>query len=81
MTEAGIDVQVDGSLSVTIGLGSFDDWWAPYEEPAGSVGDYLASRTPEQVAELRELCRTKLPDGPFDLTVWTWTAVGHAPSR
>ena len=60
---------------MTIGLTSFEDWWAPFEEPAGSVGDYLATRTPEQVAELRDLCRTRLPDGPFELTVWTWTAV------
>ncbi len=29
-------------------------------------------------AELRELCRSRLPDGPFELTVWTWTAVGRA---
>jgi SAM-dependent methyltransferase len=68
-----------GELSVTLALTSFDDWWAPYEEPAGSVGDYLAGRTPDQVAELRELCRSKLPDGPFDLTVWTWVATSHTP--
>jgi SAM-dependent methyltransferase len=76
--EAGLVDVEGGELAVTIGLTSFDDWWAPYEEPAGSVGDYLATRTPEQVADLRELCRSRLPDGPFDLTAWTWTAVGRA---
>jgi len=81
MTEAGLHVETDGSLSVTIGLASFEDWWAPFEEPAGSVGDYLATRTPEQIAKLRDLCRTRLPDGPFDLTVWAWTAVGRVPPR
>ncbi len=81
MTEAGIDVEVDGQQSVTIQLASFEDWWAPYEEPAGSVGDYLAGRTPEQVAELRELLRSRLPEGPFEVTAWTWTAVGRSPSR
>jgi len=76
--EAGlVDVHA-GALSVTIPLASFEDWWAPYEEPAGSVGDYLATRTPEQVAELRELCRSRLPDGAFEVTAWTWTAVGRA---
>jgi SAM-dependent methyltransferase len=79
MTEAGLDVATHGQLSVTIGLASFEDWWAPYEEPAGSVGDYLATRTPEQVAEVREGCRARLPDGPFELTAWTWTAVGRVP--
>ena len=81
MTEAGLVVEADGSLSVTIDLASFEDWWAPFEEPAGSVGDYLATRTPEQVDALRELCRSRLPDGPFDLTVWAWTAVGRVPPR
>ncbi len=41
------------------------------------MGDYLATRTPDQIAELRDLCRARLPDGPFDLTVWAWTAVGR----
>jgi SAM-dependent methyltransferase len=76
--EAGIADVEGGELSVTIRLESFEDWWAPYEEPAGSVGDYLATRTPDQVAELRERCRSRLPDGPFDLTAVAWTAVGRA---
>jgi len=73
-----VDVE-PGELAVTIRLESFDTWWAPYEEPAGSAGDYLATRTPDQVAELKELLRERLPDGPFDLTVWTWTAIGRVP--
>lgn len=77
MGEAGLAVETDGWLSVTIGLASFDDWWAPFAEPAGSAGDYLATRTPDQVTELREVCRSKLPEGPFDLTVWTWATVGR----
>ncbi len=78
MTEAGLAVEVDGWISVTIGLASFEDWWGPFEEPAGSAGDYLATRSAEQIEALREHCRSKLPDGPFDLTVWTWTVVGRA---
>src|SRR3954447_9197343 len=75
--EAGLTDVEGGELAVTIRLESFEDWWAPYEEPAGSVGDYLSTRTPDQVAELRERCRSRLPDGPFDLTAVTWTAVGR----
>jgi len=77
--EAGLASVEGGELSVRVPLMSFEDWWAPYNEPAGSVGDYLATRTPEQVAELRELLRSQLPAGPFDMTVWTWTAVGVVP--
>jgi SAM-dependent methyltransferase len=76
--QAGLDSIETGELSVTLHVPSFEDWWAPYTEPAGSVADYLATRTPDQVAELRELCRAHLGDGPFDQTAWTWTAVGRA---
>jgi len=78
--EAGLVDIVEGTLSVTVSMASFDEWWAPYEEPVGSVGDYLATRTPEQVAALKELCRTHLPDGPFDLTAVAWSATARSPS-
>lgn len=77
MVEAGLGDVVGGELSVTVHLASAEDWWAPFAEPAGSVGDYLATRTPDQVAQLRDACRSRLPAGPFDLTVWAWTAVGR----
>lgn len=76
--EAGLSDVTEGTLSVTISLASFDEWWAPYEEPVGSAGDYLATRTPDQRAALKELCRSRMPDGPFDVTAVTWTAVGRA---
>jgi SAM-dependent methyltransferase len=78
--EAGLVDVRDGELSVTIGLTSFEDWWAPFEEPAGSVGDYLATRSREQIGELREHCRSQLPEGPFEMTVWTWVASGRVPA-
>ena len=78
--EAGLTDVEGGELAVTVTLDSFEDWWAPYDQPAGSSADYLATRTPEQVAELKELCRTRLPDGPFEQTAVTWTATGRSPS-
>jgi SAM-dependent methyltransferase len=76
-TEAGlVDVEA-GELSVTIRLATFEEWWAPFEQPAGSAGDHLATRTQAQVAELKELLRSRLPEPPFDLTVTTWTATGR----
>jgi SAM-dependent methyltransferase len=79
--DAGLTDVRGGDLSVTVHLGSFEEWWAPYLAPAGSVGDYLASRTPEQVDALREHCRAQLGDGPFDVTAWTWVATGRAATR
>ena len=60
MGAAGLVDVRGGQLSVTIHLASFEDWWAPFEEPAGSAGDYLATRSPDQIAELREHCRSRL---------------------
>lgn len=79
--EAGLTGVVGGQLSVSVPLASFEDWWAPFEEPAGSVGDYLATRTPDQVVALREQCRAQLPAGRFEVTVWTWVATGRSPIR
>lgn len=78
--EAGLTEVVGGELDVTVPMPSFEAWWAPYEQPAGSVGDYLATRTPEQVTELRELCRSSMPAGSFEVTAWTWTATGRVSS-
>ncbi|HCB07868.1 MAG TPA: class I SAM-dependent methyltransferase [Nocardioides sp.] len=77
--EAGLVDVIDGELSVTIHLDSFDEWWAPYEERVGTVGDYLSTRTPAQVTELRDRCHAQLGDGPFDLTAVAWTATGRSP--
>jgi SAM-dependent methyltransferase len=76
--DAGLSDVVEGTLSVTIRLASFEDWWAPYEEPVGSVGDYLGTRSADQVAELKELCRSRVPEGPFDVTAVAWTAIGRS---
>ena len=67
-----------GELSVTIRLASFEDWWAPFEEPAGSVG--RLPRDPHARPDRRapRALPGRAPDGPFDLTVWTWTATGHS---
>jgi SAM-dependent methyltransferase len=81
LTEAGLTDVEGGELSVSVPMASFEEWWAPYVEPAGSVGDYLDRRTPEQVAALRDLCHERLGDGPFEITAWTWVATGRAPTR
>ena len=79
--EAGLPDAVGDEVSVTISLPSFEAWWAPYEEPAGTVGDYLATRTSAQIDELRALCRSRLPAGAFETTAWAWTATAQASSR
>ena len=78
--DAGLVDVEGGELAVTVAFSSFEEWWAPYEEPAGSAGDYLATRTPDQVSALRDECRRRLADDGFEQTVWTWTATGRKPT-
>ncbi len=77
--EAGLVDVVEGTLSVTIHLDSFEDWWAPFEQGVGTVGDYLA-RHPGQVDVVRDRCRDRLGDGPFDVEAVAWSAIGRSPS-
>ena len=57
---------------------SFEEWWEPYTMGVGPVGVYAAGLDPDRLAELRELCRSKLPDAPFVVTSRAWAARGLA---
>ncbi len=57
---------------------SFEEWWEPFTHGVGPAGSYVASLDPERQAELRERCRSLLPDGPFVVTARAWAARGRA---
>ena len=75
---AGLDEVEEAVLPVSVEHPSFEEWWEPYTLGVGPAGGYAAGLDPEQQAELRELCREKLPDAPFVLTSRAWTARGLA---
>jgi SAM-dependent methyltransferase len=64
------------ALSVTVEHPSFEEWWEPYTFGVGPAGGYAAGLDPERQAQLRELCREKLPAAPFSLTSRAWAARG-----
>lgn len=75
-TLAGLsDVQA-GSITVTVGFDSFDEWWAPYEMGVGPAGSYVARLDEGGREALKRACRGYLPHPPFeiDATAWTGTA-------
>ena len=74
--EAGLHEIEATALSNTIEHPSFEDWWEPYTLGVGPAGGYAAGLDPKQQAELRELCREKLPEAPFNLTFRAWAARG-----
>jgi hypothetical protein len=54
----------------------FEDFWEPFTFAVGPAGQYLASLSAEQRAQVREACQAQLPDGPFALQARAWCARG-----
>src|SRR4051794_27564285 len=65
---AGLANVQHSSLSVGVEFASFEEWWAPYELGVGPAGAYVAGLDDARRAELRELCRTRMPRAPFTIT-------------
>ena len=74
--EAGLREIEATALSNTVEHPSFEDWWEPYTLGVGPAGGYAAALDSKQLAQLRELCREKLPEAPFKLTFRAWAARG-----
>ena len=75
-TSAGLREIEETSLEVSTEHPSFEDWWEPYTFGVGPAGAFVAGLDPERQAELRELCRARLPEAPFVLTASAWAARG-----
>jgi SAM-dependent methyltransferase len=75
---AGLHEIEEGVLSVDVEHPSFEEWWEPFTLGVGPAGGFAAGLEAERQAELRELCRERLPVAPFVLTAWTWAARGLA---
>ena len=76
--EAGLRNVETRILSADLVHPGFDAWWKPFEEGVGPAGVYVASLSPERRIELRERCRSTLPDGPFTIPARAWAARGRA---
>lgn len=73
---AGLHEIEDITLSVSVEHPTFEDWWEPFTLGVGPAGGYAAGLDAERQAQLRELCREKLPAAPFVLTAQAWAARG-----
>jgi SAM-dependent methyltransferase len=73
---AGLREVEESVLSVSVEHPSFDDWWEPFTLGVGPAGAFAAGLDPERQAELRELCRQKLPAAPFVPPARAWVARG-----
>ncbi len=75
---AGLHDVRSTALEVSLELDGFDAWWEPFTYAAGPAGQFVAGLDDERRATLRELCRRRVPDGPFALDAVAWAARGQA---
>lgn len=75
---AGLNEIEETALSASLEHPSFEEWWEPFTRGVGPAGSYVASLDEERQAELRESCRTLLPNAPFVLIARAWAARGLA---
>jgi SAM-dependent methyltransferase len=76
-TEAGLTDVRDGHVDVTVPFATFEDWWEPFTMGVGPAGDHVAGLDDAGRERLREECRRRLPDPPFELTASAWAAAGR----
>jgi SAM-dependent methyltransferase len=77
LQDAGLHDVTQSELTVTVGYGSFDEWWTPYTAGVGPAGEWLAQLDPDRRDQLRRACEERLPDGPFEVTATAWAVVGR----
>jgi SAM-dependent methyltransferase len=76
--QAGLREVEETALTVSVEHPSFEEWWEPYTLGVGPAGAYVAGLDPERQEDLRERCRAHLPEPPFVIESWAWSARGRA---
>lgn len=77
-TSAGLDDVIVRPLDVPTVFTGFDDFWQPFLGGQGPAPGYAMSLPEERRLELRELLRSRLPDGSIALTARAWAVRGIA---
>jgi SAM-dependent methyltransferase len=76
--QAGLREIEETALTVSVEHPTFEEWWEPYTLGVGPAGAYVAGLDPEAQANLRERCRSWLPEPPFVIEASAWSARGLA---
>lgn len=75
---AGIRDVESGEMPVVVTHDSFEEWWSPYLNGVGPIGEELAALDPPDRQRVEDLCRDRLGVGPFDLTAVAYAVRGRA---
>ncbi|WP_026373427.1 class I SAM-dependent methyltransferase [Agrococcus lahaulensis] len=73
---AGLRDVVEAPLEASVRIGSFDEWWEPFELGVGPVGELVARLDAAARARLCERYRELLPAPPFEARGLAWAARG-----
>lgn len=68
----------EGGLTVEATQPSFESWWRPFTLGVGPADAYVTGLDPKRRDELRETCRSLLPEPPITLSATAWAALGRA---
>jgi SAM-dependent methyltransferase len=74
---AGLTGVEPGVLTVTVPYATFEQWWQPYTLGVGPAGDYVAGLDDTGRDALRDRCRDRLPQAPFEVRASAWCARGR----
>lgn len=75
---AGLGEVEEVAQTVQVEHPTFEEWWEPFTLGVGPAGAYVAGLDAERREQLRERCRSMLPEPPFALSARAWTARGRA---
>lgn len=77
---AGLVVDVDTAVSISVVHEGFDEWWEPFTLGVGPAGAYVQGLDSESRDALRERCRALQPTSRFSTTARAWTVKARRDS-
>src|SRR3954468_14058818 len=75
---AGLRDVRESTLTVSVPIASFDEYWAPFTLGVGPAGAHLAALGDSSRADLRDVCQSLFHPPPCDLAVTAWAGYGRA---
>jgi SAM-dependent methyltransferase len=75
---AGLHGIEPSTLTVRVAFSTFEEWWEPYTLGVGPAGAYVRKLEPARVEALRNACRDRLPEPPFETEATAWCVRARA---
>lgn len=64
-------------MSAPVEHATFEAFWEPFTHSVGPAGTYVSGLDPDRQADLRTLCRARIPSEPFTIDARAWAARGR----